>query len=1099
MISMKRLAGGVALTTLLCAMSTAVYAQETTGAIRGQVTDDAGAAVPGATVTITHVPTGSTATTVASADGFFSSRGLRVGGPYRVRASAPNFEAGGVTLQSIGVGDAADVEVVLSRPGDTEVAELVVTAQAATPTQGPATNFSEAQIDSLPSIDRDLKDVARLDPFAVVQDPDNEDAMSFAGVNTRFNQLTVDGVRQNDDFGLNNNGYPTQRSPISLEAIEAVNVSAAPYSVINNGFLGGQINAVTKSGGNTFSGSAFYEKTGRDWQGDTIDGEPAGAEFDEKTWGASLGGPILRDKLFFFVAYEKFEGQFNLDEGPFDLNRGIRIPRITSGAVETFRTATEQVYGYDPGTYVTSAPPVEDEKWFAKVDWNITDDHRATFTWQNTIGNSFNGSSSSAFAGGNSVSVPRVGLESTQYNKGEELTTYTVQLNSDWTDNFSTELRYSNKETETTQIPLGGLTVGETIVRVADLPGVAPGAGNPEIRFGADAFRHDNYLLVNLETYEAIGRYNWGPHDILFGARTEQNDVFNVFVARSLGAYTFNSYADFLARRASGFSLTGGVDPTAGTVPATLGTARLGAADFGYRLSSLYAEDRLQVFDNFDITAGVRFDWYSMDDKPSLNTAFVSRHGFSNQHNLDGKHVVLPRVSFNWEPDERTRISGGIGRFSATGLNVWISNPFANNGVNQTNAVCPAGPFLNVDLTRAPAGCTFTPGNGNTNVLNPALQIPTVWKGNISIAYDLDLGRFGDDWLLQLDVLKSINENALIWTDLRAVQTGVAPDGRPVYGRSTIGATTGNQFDMMLTNGDGGGSDAIAVTVAKSWREGIWDGLSARFGYTFTDATDLNPMTSSIAQSSYTRYSTSDANDPEEATSDYEIRHRYTLNVSYTREFFGDNETSFHLFGQHRSGTPFSYTFARSSTGGFDNDFGQSVSSYSGIQATSNSLLYVPTVNDPRVVYAPGFDVGAFHSFLDRSGLADYAGGIAPRNAFRTSDYTTFDLRISQELPAFFPGGAKLEVFMDLENIGNMLNDEWGGLEQYTFYRGVPVVDVRCSATGPAGPTVNCGAPGAQFVYSGTGVGGAWNEPVDAFTVTGASLWQVKLGVKYKF
>ena len=1097
MMSMKRLAGGAALTTLLCAMSGAVYAQETTGAIRGVVTDETGAAVPNATVTVTHVPTGASSTTMAGAEGGFSARGLRVGGPYRVRASASGYDAGGVTLQAIGVGDAAQVEVVLSRAGgETEVSELVVTAAAAAPAQGgPSTNFTTADIEGLPSISRDIKDVARLDPFAAI-DPTNQDALSFAGVNNRFNQLTVDGVRQNDDFGLNNNGYPTQRSPISLDAVEAVNVSVAPYSVINNGFIGGQINAVTKSGGNRFFATAYYERTGRDWQGDTVEGQPFGAEFEEKIWGATLGGPILRDRLFFFLGYEKFEGELGFDEGPFDLGRTVAIPRISSQAVETLRQATEQLYGYDPGSFVTGPFFVEDEKWLAKLDWNITDNHRLALTYQNTLGNSLNGSTSDVFSIGSSVSQPRLGLESQQYNKIEELTTYTAQLNSDWTENFSTELRYNFKETDTQQNPLLGLDIGEVTVGVHDLPGVSGSGAGPQIRFGAETNRHDNYLHVEVETWEAIGRFNWGPHDLLFGARTEKNDIFNVFVSNSMGSWTFDSYADFLARRASRFTLQGAVDPNGGTVPASLGTARRGAADFAFRLNSVYAEDRLQVLDNLDVTAGVRFDWYAMDDAPELNTAFVSRNNFTNQQNLDGKHVVLPRVAVNWKPTERLNLRAGFGRFSSTGLNVWLSNPFANTGVVQTNAACPAGPYTNVDLARPPAGCTFTPRGGNTNVLAPTFQIPTVWKGSLGAAYEFDFGRWGDQWLVQLDYLKSVNENALYWVDLRAVQTGVAPDGRPVYGRSTIGQTANVDYDMMLTGADKGGSDSVAVTVAKSWDEGIWDGLGARFVYTYTEAEDANPMTSSIAQSSYTRFASSDHQNPPAATSDYEIRHRYALNLNYAREFFGDYKTSVNLFAQHRSGLPFSYTFAGSRTGGFDNDFGNNVSSYSGRQATSNQLLYVPATNDPIVLYAPGFDVAGFNQFLDNSGLSKFRGRIAPRNAFRHADVTTIDVRISQELPAFFPNGAKLEVFADIENLGNLLNDDWGVLEQYDFYRGVPVVDVRC-ATSATGADVGCGTPGAKYVYSAPG-GGGFQQPVQAFR-RNSSVWQIKLGAKYKF
>lgn len=1103
MMLMKRLAGGVALTALACAMSTAVYAQETTGAIRGQVTDEAGAPIANATVTVTHVPTGSTATSITGSDGNFSTRGLRVGGPYRVSATAADRERGQVTIQAIGVGDPANVAVVLASAGGA-VSELVVTAAKAAPSQGgPSSNFSEAQIQALPSISRDLKDVARIDPFASI-DPTNQDALSFAGVNNRFNQLTVDGVRQNDDFGLNNNGYPTQRSPISIDAVEAVNVSSAPYSVINNGFTGGQINAVTKSGTNEFHGSVFYEKTGDDLKGRTADGVKYPSPFSEKVWGATLGGPIIPDRLFFFASYEKYDGKLGFDTGPVGSGAGIVIPRITTQAIDTFQAAVNSIYGYEPGSYLTGSFPVEDEKWLGKVDWNITDDHRLTLTYQNTLGNSLNGSTSSTFANGNSTTQPRVGLESAQYNKIEELTAYSVQLNSNWTDSFSTELRYSSKETDTQQNPLSGLSVGQITVNVADLAGVQAGSGTPQIQFGAETFRHDNYLNVKIETWEAIGRYSAGPHDVQFGFRTEKDDIFNVFVANSLGTYTFASYADFLARRAATFSLTGGVDPAAGTVAATLGTARNGAAAFSYRLNSVYAEDRLQVMPNLDVSVGARFDWYAMDDVPVLNTSFVARNGFSNQQSLDGKHVLLPRVAFNWEPMDRLRVSGGLGKFSSTGLNVWMSNPFANTGVSQTNAVCPAGPYTNVDLTKAPAGCTFTPGNGDTNVLDPALKIPTVWKGNISVGYTLDLGRFGDDWLVQVDYLKQTNQNALYWYNLRSVQTGVAPDGRPVYGQSTV-ASTGNNFDFMLTNIDEGESRSHSITVAKSWHEGLWDGLGMQLVYTNTHATDANPMTSSIAQSSYTRFGTSDPQHPGAATSDYEIRNKFSADISYARKFFGDNETLVRMYLQNRSGLPFSYTFANSRTGSFDNDFGYNVSSYSGRQASSNALLYVPTMSngaitatsDPNVRYVGGAAfVSQFNEFVQTSGLGKFSGSIAPRNAFRTPDVFTVDLHLSQELPAFFPNGAKLIAYMDVENLGNLLNDEWGVLEQYDFSRMVPVVNMRCVTA--AGAAAGCGTPGAIYEYSGTGTNGSLNVQ-KAYVRTESSFWQVKFGVKYKF
>jgi outer membrane receptor for ferrienterochelin and colicin len=1092
MTFMKKLAAGAALGVLAAAMAPAVYAQETTGAIQGSVTDAAGAGLANATVTVVHRPTGTRVTTVTDGNGFYVARGLRVGGPYDVTVSSGGDTASR-SLPAIGVGDQSRLDLAVVGAGNA-VSEVVVTTARATDTGGPGSSFGEQNIQALPSISRDLKDVARTDPLVTI-DPSNSDAVSFAGTNSRFNQLTVDGIRQNDDFGLNNNGYPTQRSPVSLDAVEALQVSAAPFSVINNGFIGGSINAVTKSGGNEFHGSLFGDYTSDTYRGDSIRGVKAGGPLKETNYGATLGGPIIKDRLFFFLAYEKYKGEFVLDEGPSDSGRSVVIPRITAGAIDTLAAASRAIYSYDPGDWVDSVPPVEDEKILAKFDWNINDDHRLSLTYQDTSGTAFNGSVIDLFAGGGSTTQPRIGLSTYQYVKQDSLQSYSAQLNSQWSSSLSTEVRLSRKETETIRL-VPGLTVGEITVSVPDLAGVSAGAGTPQIRFGTEINSQPNYLNVVTEVGEAIARYQWNEHRFLVGARIERQDILNQFGRQYLGTYGFASYADFLGRRATSFALTGSVPAGSGTVPAAFNTP-VAAADVKYSLNTLYAEDNIQIQDNLSLLFGLRYDYYRQDDMPVFNAAFQSRHGFSNQQNVDGMDILLPRVYAEWEPTERLSISGGVGRFSSQGLNVWITNPFPNDGVRQVNAVCPAGPYVNVSLTSPPAGCTFTPGNGNTNVLDPDLKIPNAWKFNFAVEYRFDLGPLGDDWRLGADLLYSRFRDSAIQFDLRSVQVGVAPGGRPIYGRSTTGIIgAGNVFDMMLTNvNDGGYSNAAALALSKEWNEGWLEGLSAQASYTYTRAEDRNPMTSSIADSSYVRFSSYDHQNPALATSDYEIRHKFTLTASWTRKLFGDYATTVSMFAQKRSGLPFSYTYDNSRTGNFDNDFGNVVTqSYSGRQATSNQLLYVPAISggsvtatsDPRVTYAPGFDVAAFDAFLKSTGLIDYAGSISPRNAFKTKDVTTVDLHFSQELPAFFPGGAKLTAFFDIENFGNLLNDKWGILEQYDFSKQVPVVDTRIV--------------GNQYVYSGLRTApGTNNQPIKPFNLINSSLWQMKFGVKYSF
>ena len=1126
MISMKRLAAGSALAVLALASASAVYAQETTGAIRGVVTDENGASVANATVTITHVPTGATLSTVSSTNGFYSARGLRVGGPYTIKVAAPNYEGQTANLSALGVGDPAEVGLTLYTVGSVD-AITVTAARAGGATQGPGTNFTAGDVQNLPSISRDLKDVARIDPFATI-DPTNQDALSFAGTNTRFNQLTVDGNRQNDDFGLNNNGYPTQRSPISIDAVGAVQVSIAPYSVVNNGFLGGSINAVTKSGTNEFHGTLFGEKTNQDMRGRKYKGKTrgetrVGGDFSEETWGATLGGPIVKDKLFFFLSYEKYKGDYYIDEGPSDSGRGTVIPRITEAAIDTFQAGTKTKYGYDPGSWVESVPPITDEKLLAKFDWNITDNHRLQVTLQDTKSQSFNGSTSDLFANGDSIGTsttagngtPRIGLTTAQYVKDEHLTNYTVQLNSRWTDAFTTELRVGRKETDTLRLSTGG-NVGQVTVNVNDLAGVTAGAGNASIRFGTELNSQPNYLNVFTDTIEARARYTLDANEFLVGYRNERYDITNIFGRNYFPTYAFSSYANFLAGRADSVALIGAVSPTGGTVPATAGTAALNAAKAEYFVNTVYAEDTLQATNDLSILVGARYDWYSQDDKPIYNATFFSRNGFSNQSTLDGKGIVLPRAYARWTPTERFDLAVGFGRFSSAGLNVWTSNPFGNDGVRQVNAVCPAGPYILTSLAAVPAGCTLTPGNGNTNSLDPALKIASVWKTTVTAGYNIDLSHFGmgDYWRVQGDFIHQQNRDSLYWKDLRAVQVGVAPDGRPVYGRTTNGVAPGsaNVFDMMLTNRDDGGkTDSAAISLGKDWSEGALSGLSFKTSYTYTKATDANPMTSSIADSSYTRFASSNHQNPGLATSDYEIRNKFALNASYERKFFGDNKTNITMYAQRRSGLPFSYTFASSSTSRPDVEFGNYVSTYSGRQASSNQLLYVPkadssgnvtATSDARVTYGPAFNVATFNALLQETGLIKYAGQIAPRNGFRGENVTTVDLHFSQEFPAFFPNHAKLLGYIDIENFGNMLNNKWGVLEQYDFYKGVPVVDITCAGAGGS-----C-AGQAAYTYSNlttaaglnpaAGATGS-NQPTKPFGVYQSSLWQIKVGVKYVF
>lgn len=1084
-----------ALATSMLAAS-AVYAQETTGAVRGQVLDANGAPVAGATVTVTHVPTGTVSTSITGADGAYNARNLRVGGPYEVVAMADGQRSEASVVASIGIGTPANVDVYLASADDAAtVSDVIVTGSAGSQRTSPRSQYGLADIETLPSISRDIKDFVRTSPFATV-DPTNQNALSIGGQNTRFNAFLVDGVRQGDDFGLNGNGYPTLNSPVSISTLEAVSVDVAPYDVQYGAFTGGVVNSVTKSGTNDFQGEAFYETTNDGLQGNTFSYEDfrtgqrfdrqVSGDFEETSWGATLSGPIIKDRLFFLVNYESFESTQPVLTGPEGSGATNEVPGITQAEVDQVRSIIENVYGYDPLDWAADELVIEDEKWFGKLDWNINDRHRAVFSYQQTKGGDLrlNGSSTSG-------TFPSIGLLSQAYIYEANLTTYKAQLFSDWSDNFSTELSVSRKEVENVSSPLAGSDFAAFQVFLDDPTNTS--IPRRSIRLGPERSRHANVLTNDLDQFRFVANYDPGfGHRITAGYERETVDVFNLFIQFANAEYEFASIADLQNRQASFI----------GYQNAATNNKEDGGASFAYTTNTIFVQDDWDVNDVLSVSAGFRLDWYETDDAPMNNPAVLATYGVPNDGTIDGEVVVQPRFGFNWQATDDLTVYGGVGRFGGGQPNVWLSNNYTNTGnllgnficrinssyrsqfTSNSTRVCTAAEqaaLQNVDGFNvnpiAEAGVTASAGLGlgSINLLDPNFDMPTIWKASLGATQDFDLSRFGlgDEWTVRAEYVRSEIDRAIGWVDLNMQQnqSGTAPDGRPEFSPINSG-----QQVLMLTNFEGGKSDQFAISLSKQWRDGWFDGLGMDLSYTFLDSTDQNPGTSSTASSNFTNVAVYDPNNPEVATSNYEIRHATKLNLSYQRAFFGDYLTRINLFGQRRSGLPFSYVFGTASS----NLVGESYS-------TQRQLFYVPmtdssgvvtATSDPIVTYGGGFDLAAFNDFLNETGLIQYAGQISPRNAFRSPDITTFDIHLEQEVPAFFPGGARLSLYADIENLGNLLNDEWGVLQQVGF----PYTSTNVTATNL----------GAQWRYNGL-----FDRTASSFN--SQSVWQAKIGVRYKF
>lgn len=1033
---------------LLCAsvslpaalIATEVAAQNITSAVRGVITDESGQALANVSVTITHIDSGTRTTATTNNQGGYFARGLRPGGPYVIEvASTSDLQGQRIEGVNLGVNETLPVSFSLAARSSA-VEEIIVTAQSVASQNygGGATTYGSQDIQDIASISRDFKDTIRRNPFVNI-DGANNDAISISGSNNRFNSLTVDGIRQDDDFGLNSSGVPTQRTPISIDAIEQIGVNPAPFNVEFGRFQGGSINVVTKSGTNEYHGTVFYQRNSDNWAGSRSRTDDVSLEFNEEFYGATLGGPIVKDKLFFFVNYERFKGSRPNTDGPAGSGRANETSLVSVADVERIAQIAQDVYGFDALGLPPGSVGEEDRKFLAKIDWNINEDHRAFFSYQRTNGNRVVPQNTNA-------SRNQVGLLSNWYNNNERLIAYNFQLFSDWSDNFKTELKVGRKEVRNRQNSFGDLDFAEFTIQLPD---------RAEVVLGPDEARHANRLNNDLWQVKFKGDYYWGDHVFTAGYELDKLEVFNVFVRRSQGEYRFSSIEDFENRIANrlryGNSVTGNPDDA--------------AAEFGITTHTFYVQDAWTPTDDLTLVIGGRLDWYQQGEAPLLNQNFLDRNGFGNDQGLDGKTLFQPRFGFTYDFDDRTRVRGGAGLFGGGDPNVWISNAFTVDGITTGSLTIDSGsdPALiaaalnNVDGFDIPqiVQDQIQPGNGPVATTDPNFKVPSSWKFNLAVEREFDLGPLGDGYLVTAEGIWSRTRDAADWRELRRTVVGTAPDGSPIYS-----AESG--YDLILTNTGRGKSDSYAVSVSKAYDNGI----SFDASYTYQDAKVVNPGTSSTAESNFNFAEHVDRNNRALGTSPFEIKHSIKVNLTYKKQFIEDHDTTFGLFYTGRSGEPFSLTFNQSGT-----PFGGS----SAIDFGDGHLLYIPTVNDPNVVFASAEVEAQFNQLVSDFGLEKYRGQNVPKGHARAPWVNTLDFHFSQEVPFYF---GKFELTFDMENLLNFFDSDWGRFEDANFPQ-ITAINVDINDQN-------------QFVYSGTPGADLTFRPLQ-------SIWRMQLGAKYKF
>jgi Carboxypeptidase regulatory-like domain/TonB dependent receptor/TonB-dependent Receptor Plug Domain len=1065
-------------------MGAPAMAQETAGQINGAITATNGQPLANAQVRIVHTPTGAVTSATTNAEGRFIGRGLRLGGPYEVTVTSPGGAPEKVQENVFLVlGEAYDLNYALG----SAMEEITVSGvRVRDAVSGPVTDFDRERIVAQPTVTRDLKDVLRADPKVYI-DRTNVDAIQIAGTNNRFNLLTIDGVRNNDDFGLNNGGYPGLRSPLSLDVIDQLSVNIAPYAVTYSGFQGGNINIVTKSGTNDFTGSAYYYYSDDGLAGKNSGARPVNLTFKDKTWGATLGGPIVEDKLFFFAGYEKFTTSTPITTGPLNGGFANSVTQVTQAEYTQISGIAQSVYGYDIGT-LSSDLPETDEKIFGKINWNVTDDHNFVISYNRDKGNVFitpNVIPLTASAGS-------LGAGSNGYNNTQVVDSVSAQLFSSWTDEFKTEVKIGYKNQEANPSPVGKIPFPEMQVRTA--------AGGI-LAIGPDRSRHFNALTNELWTYKLKGDYLLGDHTITAGYEREELDVFNAFFQDAYGTYLFNSIADFQNRTAQQLVFANAIS----------GNIVDAGATFAYNVNAFYLQDAWELNPDLTVTAGLRRERFSSNSVPFLNNQFLARNGFPNTETYDGRELWLPRVAFNYTYDDATTFRGGVGLFGGGSPNVWLSNSFSNTGVQAARVTITrpaAGGALTPVQTAALNGVTGTipaavqatllPGNGDVNAIDPNFKMPSTWKASLGFDHTFDAWVLGDEWQLKGDLIYSRVKNGLLWRENRVIASGTAPDGRPLYQvrpGSPSGApvtpptnlratniagnpllvlpaypitSTGN--DLVMTNTDQGRGWVASLQLAKEWQTDIGR-LNLELGYTWQDITEVSAATSSTAQSNWDNLATDDINNPKESTSNYEIKQNFVFAGQWTEAFWGDYETSVSFFGQARTGRPYSYTFAGNSRVFGDPRQG----------GRQRQLFYVPK-DENDVILAGGLTYQLLNQYIEDNGLDKYRGRIVPRNAFRSPSVLTVDMRFSQDIPGLFEG-SKGVFTMDIRNLTNMINSSWGRDIQIGFPFVAPVVEA-------------VGISGGKYVYAP--FNGRLNYPNRSMTAR-ASVWAVQFGARYEF